>query len=366
MKTYAGKEITFIQFVCIISGIQVSVAVLSLPRKLAERAGTDGWISLLIGWALSAAASLFIVQVMKKHPEGTLLDLVTRYIGVWAGKVIALLFALYFLFLSFDGLTKTVLIMRTWLLPTTQSYIIMILLLIPTYTMARHGPRILGRYAELVVYMSLWIPIVYLFTLKNAHWLHLLPVLKGGWKPVWSGVQATIYPSLGMVATFFLYPYLKYKEKASKGILLSITLTTLIYLFITIICFIYFSPDEIKLFNDPVISILKSIEFRFIERIEIPFIAFYLFIFSLVWIPGMYMTTFCTSWLFNKPNNRSHLQILCLAIAVSTYFLQPTYNQTDRSQIFLVIVGFIVEYIFPVCLLIYLVVTSRVQRRKDL
>ena len=43
----------------------------------------------------------------------------------------------------------------------------MLLLLIPTYVIARNGLRILGRYAELVFMISLWIPFVYLLLLKD-------------------------------------------------------------------------------------------------------------------------------------------------------------------------------------------------------
>ncbi|MBW7454044.1 endospore germination permease [Paenibacillus sepulcri] len=366
MKSYSDNQISLLQFILIISGIQVSVPILSLPRRLAETAGTDGWISLIIGWALSEVASIAIILVMKNHPDDTLPDLILHYIGTWAGKAIALVLALYFCLLTLDGLARTVLITKSWLLPNTHVYTIMILLLVPAYTIARHGPRILGRYAQIVVLMSLWIPLMYLVTLKNAHWLHLLPILKEGWRPVFSAVQATIYPFLGMAAAFILYPFLRRKEKAVAGILISNTLTLLTYLFVTVICFIHFSPDEITEYNEPVISVLQAIEFTFIERIEVPFIAFYLFIFSLVWIPAMYLTTFCSSWLFGLQDNRSHLRSLCLIIAVGAYFFSPTFKQSNRLEAVLFNAGLGIEYLFPVCLLVYLWIHNRFQRRNSL
>lgn len=354
MNRYAATPISLMQFIFIISGIQVSVAVLSLPRKLAEFAGTDGWIALILGWAINITASFLIIQVMKKHPEGTLLDLVTRYTGRWAGRMAAVVFALYFLCLGFDGLSRSILLIKVWLLPNTAAYVIMILLLIPTYSIARYHPSVLGRYAELVVFLSIWIPFVYLLTLKNAHWLHLMPLLKKGWGPVFSAIPATIYPSLGMVSAFFLYPNLRKKETAFTGMLIANTLTTLLYLFITIMCFLFFSPDEINTYNDPVISVLKSIEFKFIERIEILFISFYLFIFSLVWVPAMYLTTFCTSWLLGKQDNRMHLRLVCLVLIMVYYFHNLTFNQSDRLEQILAYVGFGMEYMLPACLLLYL------------
>lgn len=82
------------------------------------------------------------------------------------------------------------------------------------------------------------------------------------------------------------------KRKASAGIVISYTLAMLMYLFITVICFVYFGPDGIMDYNEPTINVLKAIEFKFIARIEVLFIAFYLLIFSLSWIPTMYMSVF--------------------------------------------------------------------------
>ncbi|MCD9024964.1 GerAB/ArcD/ProY family transporter [Cohnella silvisoli] len=363
MKDYANNQITLLQYIFIITGLQVNVSIVSLPRNLAETAGTDGWMSIIIGWVISAAASIAIIRVMKNHPEGTLLDLLTRFMGMWAGKVISLLLSLYYFYILYDGLTRTILITKAWLLPTIPNFILMILLLIPTYAIAQHGPSVLGRYAELIAYMSLWIPFVYILTLKNAHWLHLLPMFKDGWQPILSAVKETIYPSLGMAATFILYPFLKHKEKAATGILISTSLSMVVYLFFTVICFLYYSPDDISNYNDVVISVLKSIEFKFVERIEVIFIAYHLFLYSLVWIPTMYLTTYCTSWLFRQSDHRGHMTWLCVLLAIGTIIYSPTFNQSDRLENLLTWIGFGTEYVFPVCLAVYLWIRKSSKRR---
>ncbi|MEW9700008.1 endospore germination permease [Paenibacillus sp. SI8] len=365
MNKYAFNEITFIQYILLTSGMSLSVVFLTVPQVLAEKAGTDGWIALLIGWIISVAASLVVIQVMKKCPDGTLLDLLTRYLGKWAGRVAAILFALYFFYYGYTGMVLTVLVTKDWLLPQTQAYLIMLLLLVSTYLIIRGGMRSVGRYAEIVIFVSLWIPIVYLLPLKNAHWLYLLPVIKEGWKPVWTAVPSTFFYYLGFATSFIFYPFLKDKQKASIGIVTSLTLTLLAYLFITLVCFVYFSPDEIRVFNQPGISVLKLIEFKFLERIELLFIAFYILIFSLGWLPSMYASLFCTSWLLGKKEHRGHLRLFWLVIAIGTYFFMPTNNQSDKLNAFLGKIGLGFEYVFPVCLLIYLWIHDRFVWRKN-
>lgn len=366
MKKYAWNEITIMQYIFLNFGMVVSIGFLSLPRILAERAGTAGWIALIIVWLISIAASLIVIQVMKKYPDGTLLDLLTAYLGKWAGKVGAVLFALYLFYYGYTGLVYTILITKQYLLQQTPAYIIMLLLLIPTYVIVRNGPRILGRYVEVIMLLSLWIPFVYLIPLKDAHWLRLLPVLKEGWKPVLSAVPGTFYYHIGFSTTFILYPFLKNKRKASAGIVISYTLAMLMYLFITVICFVYFGPDGIMDYNEPTINVLKAIEFKFIARIEVLFIAFYLLIFSLSWIPTMYMSVFCTTWLVGKQDHRNHLRLLWLFIAVGTFFFMPTFFQSERMNTLLGQIGFVVEYMVPACLLLYVWIHDRLGWGKHL
>ncbi len=184
MNAQAQKQkpsITILQFICIISGIQIGVAVLSLPGNLVKAAGTDGWIAIIIGWIIAGVAGTVIVMVMKNGQDETILELISRTLGKWAGKLAALLMACYFVLLTFDGLNRTVLITKTWLLPNTSSFTLMVLMLIPSYAVLNNQIIAVGRYVVVIFLMSLWVPFIYLLPLKNGHLLHLLPVIKEGW-----------------------------------------------------------------------------------------------------------------------------------------------------------------------------------------
>jgi spore germination protein (amino acid permease) len=361
-----APTITRLQFIFMLSGIQISVAVLSLPRKLAESAGTDGLLALPLGYILSVLASCIIVAVMRHSKEATLFAAISSMGGKWAGKTFAGIMALYFLMLMYDGIVRAILIMKTWLLPSTSSFVIMLLLLVPAYKVASGGIRLVGRYAELVFYMSCWLPFVYLFTLKYSHWLNLLPFFKTGFIPVLGAVKNTIYPSLGMVAVFILYPSLIKKETAYANVLLSNGITFSVYIFLTIICFVYYSPHGIQVFNDPVISILKTIEFRSIERIEIPFISFYLFLFSLVWIPCMYFVSVCICEIAGTADIKVPLRVLVISLAIGTYFFLPTFNQSNALQGWLVRCSIVIEYALPFILLCCLLLYNKRRRGLNL
>ncbi|OPH46790.1 spore gernimation protein [Paenibacillus ferrarius] len=364
MSEFSRNNITSLQYIFINSGLQVSVFFLSLPRILAENAGTDGWMSLIIGWLITIATSLIVIKIMTKYPEGTLLDLLTRYGGKWVARAAAVLLLLYLFYFGYSCLIQTALITKEWLLPQTSAYMIILLLLIPTYVVSTSGIRIIGRYAELVTLFSLWIPLIYLIPLKESHWLHLLPLAGEGWKPISAGVPYSLYCFLGFVTTFILYPFLQNKRQASMAMTVSNTLTLLAHLFVTIVCYVYFSPEEIQFYNEPAINVLKIIEFKFIERIEVIFIAFYLLIFSLGWIPTLYLCAYCTNWLRGTKSERNHVRVLCLLLAVGSFFFIPSLHQNDRMERIFLRAGILIEYIIPICLLMWILLQNRLLQRK--
>jgi len=353
MKKYAYNDITLMQYIFLIHGAQVGIGVLSLPRLLAESAGTDGWISILFGWILSTGASLMIVQVMKRYPNATLIELLILYFGKWIGKAAALLIALYFSLFTTVVILMAIAITKTWILPQTAHYVVMMLLLFPGYIILRHGIRVVGRYSELVFFMTLWMPMILIFSLQDAHWLHLLPVIKEGWSPILQTVQSTVFSFLGFEIAFFLYPFVKHKQAASIGIVVANTLSMLFFLHVTIVAFVFFAPNEIFQYKWPTLSLLKVIEFRFLERFDIVFLISYLFIISTTWMPLMFFVVFTTAQLMGKQDHSRHLYVFLSLLIVVSFFYIPSLNQIVKLEQLNSRLGFNFAYVFPVFLWLY-------------
>lgn len=349
MKSRKSK-ITLMQYIFLIHGVQMGVGVLTLPRELAEKSGTDGWIVLILSWLLSTMASLIIIQIMKKYPNGTILDLLTHYFGKWIGRVGTILFALYFAVLTNVVFIREALFIQAWILPRTEIYILILLLSIPSYLIVRRSMSILGRYSEFVFFMTVWTIIIYVIPLRYAEWLHLLPVLKEGWVPIFTTVKTSIFSFIGFEIAFFLYPYLQNKKKASMGIVVANTLSLLAFLIITIGAFVFYSPDEITIYNEPTIEILKVLEFTFIERLEIVFFSFYLFVMSTTVLPFMFLTVLCTSQLVGKQDHHRHLVWFLVLEFVWVVFYPPTFDGNTLLQQIIEQVGLILAFAFPLCL----------------
>ncbi|NEW07219.1 endospore germination permease [Paenibacillus sp. SYP-B3998] len=353
MSKYSFNQISLKQYIFIIFETQVGIGILSLPRDLAKTAGTDGWISIVLGWLLSVLLSLVIIKIMEKNPEYTLFELLSKYFGKWVGKSLSVLWILYAAYAASVVMFSTIHIVKVWIAPDIWDFILMILFIIPIYMMTKQGIRVIGLFAELVFLISLWMPFLLLFLLKNIEWLYLLPIAKEGLFPILSTVKSTLLSFLGFELAFILYPFLKDKKSASKGIVIANSLSMITFLMVTVISFVKFSPEEIKDYAYPTLNLLKLIRLPFLERLEITFLSFYLFILFMTIIPYIYTAVLGASQLSGKQDHRNTLRILmCLWIFLS-FFFHPSFSQVSQMGKSWGMAGLYFAAVFPLLLWMY-------------
>lgn len=364
MNRPVSNEITLMQYIFTINGIQVGGSILVLPAELAKITSTDGWISIMIAWAITTIISICVVQIMAKHPGDTLIEVLTRYVGKWLGRACMLIWIAYSLLAIVVLLYFTVLVIQVWILPETSSVWFVFLLLIPTYMILRSGVRAIVRYGVFMFFFTLGMPILLTIPIKDVHLVFLLPVLKDGWLPIFYGIKTTVLAFVGFELAFLLYPYLKNKQHAIKGIVLANTLTLIVYLHITLMCFLYFSPDEITKYLWPVLTLVKPIQLPFLERFEIIFLSFYIFIFSTSGIPYTWAATSGISQLFNKKNWQLPIYILLLLSFAFSFFYKPSYNGIAVLRNAWGWTAYFIAYTFPIVFLLYVTIYGYWKRRR--
>lgn len=353
------------QFIFLIHGLQVGVGQLSLPRELAEKGGTDSWLALFIGYAISTAASLAIIQVMRRKPDGSLIDLLEHYFGKWAGIAGALAGAAVFTIFTMEIVFSAGQMVKSWVLQKTPLYMLIILFSIPTFAIIGQGIRAISRYAEFVFYMFIPMAVFLFMPLQDSYFIHLLPFLKEGWGPVIKSVKSTVLSFSGFEFAFFAYPFLKRKELASVGIVIANTLSLCVYLIITLACFLYFSPDEITVYNQPALNLLKVIELRFVERIEIIFLSFYLFMVSTSWIPYMYGYSYCLNRIMPRLGKKAHLAVMMIGLITIAVAVNPSFMLVEKWMRAAGMSSLVASYALPFCLLAYILANERIKGRKS-
>lgn len=363
MKVTRLNEITLIQYIAIVHGAQVGTGIFSLPKDIALNAGADGWISILIAWAVITLAGCVMLLLLRKFPDDPLPSLLGKIFGRRLGKLALLPFIVYFGCFGWIVMVNSMLYIKAWFLPKTSGFLIILLFAVPTFMLVRNGMRVIGRYAEFILYAMAWMPVFLLFPLSDGHWTNLLPILKDGWTPVLGSVRETLFAFTGMEILFFVYPHLKRKQYAFHGMVIANTLTMLLYTFVTILCYIQFPQDEIIQINQPLMHLLKIIEFRFLERFDMIFFALYLFVVSRSWSVYGFATAYSLGRLFNRENHTGMTVVYLLAILVIVFFSQPTWNQSVRFGDGMTIFNEWMLFVVPVVLLALVQIKALFGRR---
>lgn len=346
------NRLSWLQFTLLIYKTQIGVRILSASRILINDVETDGWILLMICCGIAILTSIWIYHVMRLHPNETLFDLSERYLGKWLGKGVSLVWIVYGWIVSTYVLFMTIHLINIWILPNTRFYLLMLLLLVPIYMIANRGIQLMGRFAEFVFLSAFFMPVLVLFALQDAEWQNLLPVLKDGWEPIFRHLPIGLPFFAGFELSFFWYPYIKEKEKALRGIILANLLTLYILLVVTIVSFVKFSPLEIKQLVWPTVSLLKFIQFPFLERLEVIVLSIYIYVLLATVIPYLFVALLGIRRLFGmqkRPRTGKVALILILALwFLIACFAFPTFVDLLHVTPLIEQVGFFICYYFTI------------------
>lgn len=342
------KTITFIQFILLIFGIQIGIGILSIPQDLAEKTDTSGWITILLSGILSTLISIWYVQLRKRKPNGNTKEFFSYYVGKFLGSLLTILLFMYLIGTSYWFVIRTILLIKARVLEDASFLALLIMFLVPMYQLIKGGIRINAKFMEIVF------PIYFLFflfplgLLKETDAHYLLPIIKEGWLPLFKALPVAFPSFVGIGIIIVIYPYLKEKEKAIKGVIIVNALSTFLFLFVTILSFTYYSPYEIINIKDPVLDILSGLEFEFIERLDTAL--FHLFIFVIASSCGIYLWL-ChdtLSCFISERKMKWFIPIIFLCIISVSIKYIPTFKEGDTQRKVLSIIGqiFIIAYPF--------------------
>lgn len=358
------KQITFVQYIFLIVGNQVGLGILYIPRDLAREVGIDGWISIVLSWIIVCIASTIIIKMMARNPELTLRESLRLYCGPIIGWIIYFLIAIHLIVFTYAIVTGSIFLTRVWVLQRIPSFWLMILFVIPIYMMCSHGIKNIARYAQFAILISVWMPLLLFFPLQYANPFYLLPVMREGLGPVVKGVMHAITFFWGFEMIMFFYPFLKDKSKATVGALIANTISMLILLFVTIICFLFFSQAQVANYMWPTLTLLKVVEFPFLERFEVIFLSFYLFILSISWITLSYFSVYTIESLCNAKMKSKHFLIFLGCLVVISIFYSPSFLEVRHFIEMAQPLSYFVSYLFPLIFFMYLVMFQKIIQRR--
>ncbi|WP_031515723.1 GerAB/ArcD/ProY family transporter [Desulfofalx alkaliphila] len=248
----------------------LGTAVLFAPAVTSATAGRDGWISLLVVATLYAmVVSLVSVALARRFPKQTLVEYAPLILGNFLGKVLALLYLLWFLHISAVIVREFGDFMLSAFMPETPVLAFNISLILLTALGVKYGFEVICRANEFIFpILILSVIFIFILVLPEANFTNLLPVMENGIKPVlWGGMTTAAFRG-EVVLVLMFFPFIKGKEKTA-WYLVGAVLFLGVLLALTAVIDTAVMGEVSKYLSFPIFSLARYIAVgEFIERVE--------------------------------------------------------------------------------------------------
>lgn len=302
----------------------ISVGVFSLAADVTERAGTDGWMVILLGGIINTAAVFIMVKLNSKFPGKTFVEYSRLIIGNFLGKLVTLVFVAYLLFaIAYETRSFTEVVKMFLLFRTPTEIIMLSLILVCTY-IVRGGVECVARINELI-FPILFIPffIIMLFGIPLLDFSNLLPVLQTPPVKLAMAVPLTAFNFGGIELALFYIGFMKEPKKAFRPAALAVAFITLFFLISTIFCVAAFGAKTTPVFIWPLVIFLRSINLPglFVERLDGIILPLWMMTVFTTMVSAYYVMTYSLSKLTGTKEQKQY--VLPLTPVIYYLSLQP-------------------------------------------
>ncbi|MGB9793332.1 MAG: GerAB/ArcD/ProY family transporter, partial [Thermacetogeniaceae bacterium] len=262
------------QTVLLVANTILASMVLYIPALLAEIAGQDAWISVLLAGVAGVVFGLLVVLLGMRHPNKDLVEYSIDLLGPWAGRTVGILFGLFFLYLNGAVVRQFSELLVNLVMPETPLIVFIgVIVALAAYGVYL-GLEVFARVNELLFPLAFFIVMVFLMASVPEMRLSNL-------KPAFVHPCSALLRSSAILFSFYtegsallmFYPSLRRPEKG-KGISYQVGIFLLILMMADVLGVIaLFGPEETARMAFPTFELAKMVRLGgFIERIESLFI----------------------------------------------------------------------------------------------
>ncbi|WP_088041643.1 GerAB/ArcD/ProY family transporter [Bacillus sp. EAC] len=259
------------QFFCIIYLFEIGSSSLI---ALATASRQDAWLSLLVAIVCGCLLFYVYIKLFEMFPDLPLTKYVQKILGKYVGKIMAVVYILYFIYIGGRVLRDFEELLVISLYNSTSLISIGILMIFLVMYAIYKGFEVFARVNEFSFYMIMFIIITVIGFEVIAKLIkidNLRPTLESGWLPVFKAAfpLTVTFPFGEIITLAMLMPHLKKKEYAMKVglpamIFAGLTLTTLTVVNISIL-----GVDVLERASYPILTAVSYINIaNFIQRLD--------------------------------------------------------------------------------------------------
>jgi spore germination protein KB len=340
----------------------------ALVVALATDAKQDAWIAVLLGMVGGIILFFIYHRLYMFYPEIPLSSYAQKIVGKWFGRIIALMYIIYFIYLAARVLRDFGELLTTTMYSSTPLLIINALMVLTIIYAVQKGFEVIARVGELFFILVYILAVMGFLMVAFSGLIHLQniqPILENGWMPILKVTlgQTLTFPFGEMVVFTMILPFLTDQKKAKLvgigGIVLSginIAITALINVATLGVDLYARSPF-------PLLNTVGKIQLgNFIERLDV-FFMLYLMIGGFFKIAiYFYAAVIGTADIFHFKSKRK----MCFPIGIIILFASLTMasNYAEHIKEGLKVVPIFLHYPFQIFIPIMLLVIAYFRNRK--
>lgn len=345
----------------IIHTSQIGMGILGVSRIIYLEARQDAWMSILLSGLYISIITWIMISLLNKYENCNLYEIHEILFGRFLGSIINTFIVIYFIAANYSIIIGYIELSLTWGYEGFYEWGATLVLLLLTIYAVSGGFRVIAGICFLSFIMTIWLVFVMYQPLDSIKFARILPILSASPSELMKGVFKSSYTMLGFETLYFIFPFLKEKNKILFFSQLAVWFTTLLILFSTVISILFFSPKELERHIWPIVSMISSVHFPFIERFE--FIAVSLWI--IVIFPNLCIYLFISSkgvkQIFHLKQKHG-IWVISIIIFITSLFIT---KRVDNDLFFDQVgqVGFYLWFIYPIFLYFISIIKSKIFSR---
>ncbi|MTI81546.1 MAG: hypothetical protein FH758_11820 [Firmicutes bacterium] len=343
------------QLMFIIITFIISTADIFLPNIVAQQAGRDSWISILIALAEALVVAAVAVALGLRFPRLTLVQISQKVLGKWLGWILAFIFVnAFFLSLFFLIVGEFGVIIKSSFLQQTPLIVLNGLLIIIAAYAVYQGIETIARVTEILMPLGIGVLfLVGLLVLPEVDINNYLPIMEEGIVPVINGSYRLVSFLGEGIIILMLIPYVNQPQKVPSTISWSMIILAA-FLLIGVLAIGMFGPQQTANMTFPALQMVRRIQIGdFLEHLDA--------IIMTIWVGGIYIKSViiyyicCIGYaqLFNVKHYRLLIPPIGIVVtAISIEYVSNIIGLIDYIANALPGQALIFEFLIPLLLLV--------------
>lgn len=321
LEKISGSQLFSLLFLFLIG------SAIILPRG--PVAGHDNWIAVVLAIGLGCGLGWLYAHLATQHPGLSLIEIAEHALGVWAGKVIGLLYLVYAFHLGALVLRNVEELTLTVILSKTPPLVIEATLMLLVLWAVHEGVEVIARCAQLTIVLVFFQLVVsYLLQVHDMEIEFFLPLAENGWMPIVEATwQITTFPFGEAVLFAMILPALEPPRQAKKVVFYAMLVAGLVLLADTARNTLVFSNLTAKLQFPSFLAFAYISVIDFLERLEpVAFVVWLLAGFFKISI-CLHVAAVCLKQTVKVRTHRPFLPVLAILMVLVTRWLYENQAQ---------------------------------------